>query len=46
MPSTELKRADFLAAAQRWLSLAHSYEISERLSQFNEEFKARSRSKE
>jgi hypothetical protein len=35
MASTELKRADFLAAAQRWRSLARNYEISERLSQFN-----------
>jgi hypothetical protein len=30
----------------RWLSLARSYEVSERLSEFNEEFKARYRSKE
>ena len=29
----------------RWLS-ARSYEVSERLSEFNEEFKARYRSKE
>jgi hypothetical protein len=34
-------RADYLRMEQRWLALARSYEFTERLSGFNEEFKAR-----
>jgi hypothetical protein len=43
---SELVKAEFLEMERRWLSLARSYEVKERLSQFNEEFKARYRSKQ
>jgi hypothetical protein len=36
-------KADYLGMEQRWLALARSYEFAERLSGFNEEFKARYR---
>ena len=38
---SESVRADFFAMEQRWLALARSYEFTERLSGFNEQFKAR-----
>jgi hypothetical protein len=40
---SELARADYFAMEQRWLTLARSYEVTERLSGFNAEFKARYR---
>jgi hypothetical protein len=36
---------DFLNMEQRWLSLAHSYEFVERLSDFTEPFRRRKRHK-
>jgi hypothetical protein len=38
-------RADYLAAEQRWLSLAHSYEFAERLSRFTQSFRNQNRHK-
>jgi hypothetical protein len=34
-------REDFFAMERRWISLAHSYEFSERLSAFTEPFRKR-----
>ena len=35
---TESAKADYLAMERRWLSLAHSYEFAERLSNFTAPF--------
>jgi hypothetical protein len=40
---TSSARADYLAMEGRWLSLAHSYEFSERLSDYVAPFSKRSR---
>jgi len=37
---------DYLQMEQRWLSLAHSYEFTERLSNFTEPFRNRKQPKE
>jgi hypothetical protein len=39
--TSESVRGDYFAMEQRWLALARSYEFTERLSGFNEQFKAR-----
>jgi hypothetical protein len=44
--ATELARADFLKMTGRWLALARSYEVTERLSAFKASFEARYSSKE
>ena len=38
---TPSAKADYLAMERRWLSLAHSYEFSERLSNFTVPFRKR-----
>ena len=40
---TETGRADYLDMERRWLSLARSYEFAERLSDFIEPFRRRTR---
>ena len=37
---------DFIDMERRWLSLAHSYELAERLSSFTEPFRKRKQQKE
>ena len=43
--ATESAKVDFLKMAGRWLDLARSYEMTERLSAFTASFEARHRSK-
>jgi len=38
---TEAAKTDYLDVEQRWLSLARSYEFTERLSRFTEPFRKR-----
>ena len=37
----DMTKQDFLDTERRWLSLAHSYEFAERLSNFTDEVKRR-----
>jgi hypothetical protein len=43
---TEAGKADFVDMEQRWLTLARSYEFTERLSSFTEPFRKRRQQKE
>jgi hypothetical protein len=43
---TSSAESDFLAMETRWLSLAHSYELAERLSNYTAPFGKRKRQKE
>ena len=43
---TPSAKADYLAMERRWLSLAHSYEFSERLSNFTVPFRKREHQKQ
>lgn len=43
---TEAGKLDYLDMERRWLSLAHSYEFAERLSNFVEPFRRRKQQKE
>jgi hypothetical protein len=40
---TPAAKTDFLEMERRWLSLAHSYEFAERLSNFTEPFRRKAR---
>ena len=42
---TPAAKSDFLDMEHRWLSLAHSYEFAERLSNFTEPFRKRGQQK-
>ena len=43
--ATESAKADYLAMERRWLSLAHSYEFAERLSNFTAPFQKKQKEK-
>jgi hypothetical protein len=46
MALNEPAKANYLEMERRWMDQARSYEITERLPQFDDKFKARYRSKE